>query len=105
MAGGILPAGRRVELQGIAFDSGAGLKMVEVSLDGGENWLRAKLGEDLGRFSFRQWRLPVTFSKKGAAVLMVRAGNNKGEVQPATADWNPAGYRRHVVESTAVTIA
>jgi sulfite dehydrogenase len=47
----------------------------------------------------------VTFSKKGAAVLMVRAGNNQGEVQPATADWNPAGYRRHVVESTPVIIA
>jgi len=105
MSGGTLSAGRRVELQGIAFDSGAGLKMVEVSVDGGENWLLAKWGEDLGRYSFRQWRLPVTFSKKGAAVLMVRAGNNQGEVQPPIADWNPAGYRRHVIESTPVTIA
>ena len=105
MTGGVLPAGRRVELQGIAFDGGSGIKRVEVSVDGGERWLTAQLGEDLGRFSFRQWRLPVTFEKKGAVVLMVRAGNNQGEVQPATADWNPAGYRRHVVESTPVTIA
>ena len=105
LSGSILPAGRRMELQGIAFDEGAGIKTVEVSPDGGASWLTAKLGEDLGRYSFRQWRLPVTFSKKGAAVLMVRAGNNRGEVQPATADWNPAGYRRHVVESTPVSIA
>ena len=105
LSGSILPSGRRMELQGIAFDEGAGIKTVEVSPDGGASWLTAKLGEDLGRYSFRQWRLPVTFSKKGAAVLMVRAGNNRGEVQPATADWNPAGYRRHVVESTPVTIA
>ena len=104
LSGGTLPMGRRVELQGIAFDSGAGLKLVEVSLDNGQSWLRTTLGEDLGRYSFRQWRLQVTFSKKGAAVLMVRAVNNQGDMQPATADWNPAGYRRHVVESTPVTI-
>jgi len=47
----------------------------------------------------------VTFSQKGNAILMVRAYNQKGEGQPATADWNPAGYRRHVIESTSVTIA
>jgi len=26
-------------------------------------------------------------------------------VQPERADWNPAGYRRHVIESTTVTIS
>jgi sulfite dehydrogenase len=104
LSGGLLPAGRSVDLQGIAFDAGGGIKMVEVSLDGGASWLPAKLGEDLGRYSFRQWRLPVTFAQKGAAVLMVRAANNRGEAQPSTADWNPAGYRRRVIESTPVTI-
>ena len=104
-AGGVLPAGRPVELKGIAFDSGAGIKSVEVSQDGGRNWHAATLGADLGRYSFREWRLPVTFAAKGPALLMVRASNMRGETQPAAADWNPAGYRRHVVESYAVTIA
>ena len=104
-AGGVLPSGRTVELKGIAFDSGTGLKAVEVSLDGGKTWKDASLGKDLGRFSFREWRLPVSFARKGSAVVMVRASNTSGEVQPLTADWNPAGYRRHVVESYPVTIA
>ena len=104
-SGATLPTGRTVELKGIAFDHGAGLKTVEVSIDGGRNWLPATLGKDLGRYSFREWRLPVKFAQKGPAVLMVRASNQKGEVQPATADWNAAGYRRHVVESTPVKIA
>ena len=104
VVGGILHAGRRVELQGFAFDSGSGIKTVEVSEDGGNQWMLASLTQDLGRFSFRQWRLPVTFAKRRAAVLMVRAGNNQGEVQTATADWNPADYRRHVVESPPITI-
>jgi hypothetical protein len=46
----------------------------------------------------------VRFERKGGTVLMVRASNRAGEVQPAVADWNPAGYRRHVIESTPVSI-
>ena len=103
--GGVLPAGRAVVLKGIAFDGGAGIRTVEVSIDGGQQWHAATLGKDLGRYSFREWRSSARFAQKGSAVLMVRATSTKGEVQPATADWNPAGYRRHVIESTAVTIA
>ncbi|MBC7731050.1 MAG: molybdopterin-dependent oxidoreductase [Bacteriovorax sp.] len=105
VSGGVLPAGRMVELKGIAFDAGAGLKAVDVSIDGGRHWIAATLGNDLGRYSFREWRAPVKFAQPGTAVLMVRASNQNGEVQPATADWNGAGYRRHVIESTPVTIA
>jgi sulfite dehydrogenase len=104
-SGAVLNAGRHFELKGIAFDGGAGIRAVEVSIDGGRSWLQAALGTDLGRFSFREWRAPVRFERKGPAVLMVRARNRAGEVQPAVADWNPAGYRRHVIESTPVTIA
>lgn len=105
MSGETLAAKKSVELKGIAFDSGAGIKSVAVSIDGGGTWQNAKLGENLGRFSFREWRLNVTFSKPGKALLMVRATSNKGEIQPMVATWNPAGYLRNVVETTPVTIA
>lgn len=105
-SGAVLPSARTVELKGIAFDSGAGLKLVEVSIDGGRSWRQARLGQDLGRYSFREWTLPVHFGgQKGAAVLMVRAANRRGEVQPIQASWNPGGYRRHAVETYHVTIA
>ncbi|MBT3811899.1 MAG: molybdopterin-dependent oxidoreductase [Gammaproteobacteria bacterium] len=103
-AGGHLPVARRVELKGIAFDSGSSIKTVDVSIDGGRTWKAATLGENLGRFSFREWTLATTFTQKGDAILMVRASNNNAEVQPLKADWNPGGYRRHAIESTAVTI-
>jgi sulfite dehydrogenase (cytochrome) subunit A len=103
--GDVLKAGVDVELKGIAFDGGAGIKSVEVSLDGGRSWRPARLGKDLGRFSFREWRLPARFAHRGAVVLQVRASNQKGEVQPERAVWNPGGYRRHVIESTNVTIS
>jgi hypothetical protein len=103
-AGSHVPVGRDMQLKGIAFDGGSGIKAVDVSIDGGQTWLPATLGQDLGRYSFREWRLPVRFQRKGAATLMVRATNRDGEVQPPTADWNPAGYRRHVIESTPIVV-
>lgn len=102
--GARVPAGRPVELRGIAFDGGSGIRTVEVSADAGSSWRPATLGRDLGRFSFREWRHVVTFTAAGPAVLQVRATSRAGEVQPVEATWNPAGYRRHLVESTAVEV-
>ncbi|MGJ7518021.1 molybdopterin-dependent oxidoreductase [Pseudomonas baetica] len=103
--GDVLPLQKSVVLKGIAFDGGAGISKVEVSIDGGKVWHAASLGQDLGRFSFREWTLAMTFTHKGATQLMVRASNNAGETQPLQADWNPGGYRRHVVETSHVTVA
>jgi sulfite dehydrogenase (cytochrome) subunit A len=41
-------------LKGIAFDGGKGIKEVAVSADGGKTWAQAKLGKDLGKYSFRE---------------------------------------------------
>jgi DMSO/TMAO reductase YedYZ molybdopterin-dependent catalytic subunit len=105
VTGAVLPAERSVDLRGIAFDSGKGIQTVEVSADQGQSWRAGTLGKELGRYSFREWRSSVSFNQRGPAVLMVRATNTAGESQPAVPEWNPAGYRRHVIESTSVTIA
>jgi sulfite dehydrogenase len=102
--GATLHTGHDVELKGIAFDGGAGIRTVDVSIDAGRTWTTATLGKNLGRFSFREWHKVVRFKDRGAAVLMVRATSQRGEVQPPTAEWNPAGYRRHVIESTTVSV-
>jgi sulfite dehydrogenase (cytochrome) subunit A len=91
-------------LKGIAFDGGTGIKEVAVSTDGGKTWTPAKLGRDLGKYSFREWKLPVRLAA-GADELKVRATSNGGEVQPMTPFWNPAGYLRNVVETVRVTAA
>lgn len=89
-----------VQLKGIAFDGGSGIKQVELSQDGGLNWRMTKLGQDLGRFSFREWYAEFTPVEKGDFTLMVRATSNSGESQPMTASWNPGGYQRNAVEIT-----
>src|SRR6476659_9094557 len=91
-------------LKGIAFDGGKGIKEVAVSIDGGKSWTAAKLGKDLGKYSFREWKLPVKLAA-GSYELKVRATNNAGDTQPMEPTWNPAGYLRNVVETVRVTAA
>jgi len=90
-----------VALRGIAFDGGYGISEVEVSANGGKSWQAATLGEDLGKYSFREWKTTIPL-QKGAHTLMVRAVNRIGQSQPMEPLWNPAGYMRNVVERTRV---
>ncbi|WP_035608577.1 molybdopterin-dependent oxidoreductase [Haloferula sp. BvORR071] len=103
--GAKVKVGEKVALRGIAFDGGAGIKEVQFSGDGGKSWQSATLGEDLGRFSFREWTLAYQPGAKGSAEWKVRAFNSVGESQPTEALWNPAGYMRNVVEAVKVEIA
>ncbi len=97
--------GKAVDLQGIAFDGGAGIEKVEVSTDSGANWAETKLGADLGRYSFRRWRWSWRPAERGEQILHVRATSTSGETQPATVGWNRAGFMRNVIETMKVTIA
>ena len=99
-----LPVGREAEIRGIAFDSGQGIREVAFSGDGGRSWRVAKLGADLGRYSFREWRIGFTPAQRGPQTLMARALNRIGESQPLEPLWNPAGYLRNVVEPVRVQI-
>ena len=94
----------QTRLKGIAFDGGTGIKEVAVSIDGGKTWIPAKLGKDLGKYSFREWALPVKLAA-GASEIKVRATSNGGDTQPMEPRWNPAGYLRNVVETVRVTAA
>ena len=89
--------------RGIAFDAGYGIKKVMFSQDNGQNWQEARLGKDLGRFSFREWTIEFRPLKKGPLDLRVRAFNHAGQIQPMTASWMPPGYMRNVVENVKVT--
>ena len=100
--GAKIKAGVETPLKGIAFDGGSGIKDVSVSSDGGKTWAKAKLGKDLGKYSFREWQTQVRL-EPGPRELKVRATSNDGKVQPMEPLWNPAGYLRNVVETVRVT--
>ncbi|HVO48440.1 MAG TPA: molybdopterin-dependent oxidoreductase [Steroidobacteraceae bacterium] len=97
-AGQRFPARRPLTIQGVAWDSGGGIQQVDISLDGGQSWNPAKLGKDLGRYSFRPWHFTYTPERPGPGSVMARATSSRGAVQPQ--DWtsNPAGYHNNSLQ-------
>lgn len=88
-------------VRGMAFDGGEGIRHVLVSADGGRSWREAQLGDDLGRYSFRPWRIGLSLPA-GRHELKALAVNRAGQAQPLEPLWNPAGYMRNVVETVRV---
>ena len=102
--GAMLPAGRRVEVMGIAWDGGSGIRKVEVSLDGGASWRGGRLGRDLGRYSWRQWRYDFK-PQAGSVTVLARAVARDGATQSEKLIHNPAGYHHNVVQRADYHVA
>lgn len=98
-------AGRPVEVSGIAWDAGYGITSVDVSPDNGQTWMAAKLSNDIGRFSFRQFSARLTGLKPGTQTLLAKATNRLGASQPIRLISNPGGYHHNTVARVAVTVA
>jgi len=99
--GASIPGGSgNVAVSGIAWDGGYGIAKVETSVDGGKSWDLAKLGEDLGRYSFRPWSTDIAAPAKGAKLaVMARASNKIGQTQVSDLILNPAGYHHNVIQT------
>ena len=93
-----IPHGKPLEVKGIAWDGGAGIAGVEISADAGTTWRIARLGKDLGRFSFREFALAIPARERGSMVVMARATSRSGETQVEQLIHNPAGYHHNVIQ-------
>jgi DMSO/TMAO reductase YedYZ molybdopterin-dependent catalytic subunit len=102
--GATVKAGADTPVKGIAFDGGYGITDVLLSADGGKTWMGTELGEDLGKYSFREWQTALRLTP-GEHRLSVRAINRIGQSQPMEPLWNPPGYMRNVVETVRVRAA
>ena len=96
--------GTTYEVEGLALDSGRGIRQVEISTDGGKSWADAKLDPDLGKYSWRRWRFSWKPLSRGTQTLMSRATNSAGETQ-TNAQWNRSGYSRNVIESIELDVS
>jgi DMSO/TMAO reductase YedYZ molybdopterin-dependent catalytic subunit len=96
--------GESVTIEGIAFDGGDGIQLVEVTADGGATWRAAELGNDLGPYSFRRWRFSWRPDHPGRHRLLVRATTRSGRTQQMLAGWNRSGYMRNVVEELSLNV-
>ncbi|HJT30873.1 MAG TPA: sulfite oxidase, partial [Pirellulales bacterium] len=96
-----------VEVRGVAFNDGqARIDTVEISLDDGRTWQRARLDTPDSPYAWYHWSAGVTL-KKGPQRIMARATDALGRSQPldGTIGWNPAGYGWNGVQTVQVQVA
>src|SRR5260370_31320059 len=103
--GGTIPRAQPTVVRDIVFGGLHGLQKVLFSADKGQSWAETRLGEDYGKYSFRQWQTTLSLPDPGGWTPMVRAVDTTGQMQPTTPNWNGAGFMRNVIESTNVRIA
>jgi DMSO/TMAO reductase YedYZ molybdopterin-dependent catalytic subunit len=100
--GAQVPASQPLRVRGLALGGDQGVARVDVSTDGGRSWLAARLGNDEGRYSFRQFEAQLPAPGVGPRRVLARTINAAGVAQPLEVNWNHSGYQRGGVESVGV---
>ena len=96
------PGMQRIE--GVAFGGVRSIKRVEVSVDGGTTWAKARLvGPDLGKYAWRQFALE-THLPLGTHVLVSRATDTDDKTQPRERLENAHGYNNNSWADHGVTV-
>jgi DMSO/TMAO reductase YedYZ molybdopterin-dependent catalytic subunit len=96
--------GRHV-LEGRAWSGWGEIIRVEVSVNSGESWNEAELGDGPGRHAWRGWSYPWDAAEPGDHQLICRAHDTAGNVQPLDPEWNLGGYANNAAQRIAVTVA
>jgi DMSO/TMAO reductase YedYZ molybdopterin-dependent catalytic subunit len=104
VSGERLSRGQRAEVRGWAWDNGAGIATVEVSLDAGRTWRPAVLDRDLGRFAWRGFRWSIDTTQAGPVTLSIRAASRNGMRQPERLTPNPSGYHHNIIQTLRLEI-
>ena len=92
------------EIKGVAWAGEADITKVEVSTDGGASWNAAQLEKDQAKYAWRLWSYAWKPAKSGDYVILSRATDSQGRVQPAVPEWNPSGYLYNAYDQVKVYV-
>jgi DMSO/TMAO reductase YedYZ molybdopterin-dependent catalytic subunit len=83
----VITAGSRYRIYGAAWAGEGQVTKVEISTDGGKQWSAARLLEKPVPYAWRFWEHEWTTPARGGRhILMARATDDRGNVQPASRD-------------------
>jgi len=91
-------------IKGVAWAGEAEITKVEVSTDGGASWNATQLGKDEAKYAWRLWSYAWKPAKSGDYVILSRATDSQGRVQPSVAEWNPSGYLYNAYDQVKVYV-
>jgi len=103
LEGAHLPRGG-VRVAGFAWAGPAGLDGVEVSSDGGRNWVAARLTGEEHALAWRAWEADLVLAARGTVTLAARATDGAGEAQPDAALANAGGYGNNSIQRVTLHV-
>ncbi len=91
-----------ITVEGIAWTGTGSIARVEISLGGGEDWLKADLEPATTRYGAQHWRCNIPASKVTGTSVVSRATDTEGNTQPAAHRWNRLGYGNNGVHAVQI---
>jgi sulfite oxidase len=93
-----------LRVTGFAWAGEDDIAQVEISTDNGSSWQPARLGKDQARYAWRQFEHEWRVTEPGSYLIMSRATDSRGRVQPVAAQWNPSGYLWNVIDRVRIHV-
>ena len=97
------PVGK-VVVGGFAWAGENDVVKVDISIDNGATWQPARLTGEQARFTWRRFEYAFEATKPQSYLVLSRATDNKGNMQPAVSQWNPSGYLWNQYDSIRVEV-
>lgn len=94
-----------IRVQGWAWAGPSGVKLVEISLDQGKTWKAAGFMGDSAPMAWRGWATEIEQKTPGDLIMMARATDNAGHVQPLAAPANGGGYGNNGIHKVVAHVA
>ena len=101
--GATVPPGK-ARVSGFAWAGESNITKVDVSMDNGSSWFPAKLGKERERYAWQSFEYEFNIAQPGSYLLMSRATDDKGNVQPVAPQWNPSGYLWNVIDKVRINV-
>lgn len=104
-SGGMLTAGKSLEVRGKAWAGDLEVSDMEISIDFGASWQQVKLEKPANRLAWQAWSSRIQFPGKGYYEVWARATDSKGQKQPMVLPgWNPKGYLNNACHRIAIKV-
>ena len=94
----------KIAVAGFAWAGDLDITRVEVSSNSGVTWAPAKLVGEQAKYAWRRFEYEFTATKEESYLIMSRATDSKGQVQPAVSHWNPSGYLWNQYDSVRIEV-
>lgn len=102
-AGATLAVGN-INVGGFAWAGENDIKGVDISIDNGATWQPARLTGEQARFAWRRFEYTLNADKAQSYLILSRATDSLGNMQPAVSQWNPSGYLWNQYDSVRIEV-